>query len=796
MGNTNTKHLHIHKRGKKPKAQASNYEEEIPDDKRKMPQHDYNTPVDMLKSKVQYPKRISKDRDDIRYRNIYVKPLDMEGTYKPPVHKKSVEDNVFIYDAIKENFIFAGLGEEELTTLVKAMELYSVPSGTTIIAQGSTIGDYFYVLKQGKVQFYVDGQSVGAGTPGATFGELSLLYNCPRTATCIANQDCELWKVDQEVFRKTVAAFQMTNDKAKVDILRDVDIFKDLDEDELNKIAEAVTEMGYKEGDKIVQKGTLGDVFYIVKKGTVVVTDIGLGVSEYVDQELGEGDFFGERAIMTGDVRAANITAKSDCIMYVMTRDDFDNVLGPYHDVIENKKIRNRMLEVPIIASNMDRDTMNDILSVIEDKEFKKDTILYNVGDIIKPTIYMICSGKVSLVDEDDDLKMLTNNDYFGDKFPKAAPRYEAKHTVKFLEDTTCAVLDLRAVQIVLQRGSVATNITGQSNAEAVKSSMSMELTLESIKKHRVLGEGTFGQVWLVVAITTKKPYALKVQSKKWLIEKGQDRGVMREKNIMAMIDHPFVMKLLNAFQDERNLYMITKIYFGGELWHLMRETKHTGMSERRCKFYTGCILEGLSYMHKKKICYRDLKPENVLLDEEGYCVLIDLGFAKVVTSKTYTLCGTPLYIAPEVVLQRGHNKNADIWSLGVLIYELVVGKTPFYTRGIDQATLFKRICRAQYSIEGKCSSEAQNLIKRMLRLTPHDRIGCMAAGADDIRKHVWYKGVDFNYLIEKKFKAPWVPEFDDPLDCQYFEEWDKLERNHDDDLPLTEKEQKAFKGF
>merc|ERR1719437_192224 len=194
-----------------------------------------------------------------------------------------------------------------------------------------------------------------------------------------------------------------------------------------------------------------------------------------------------------------------------------------------------------------------------------------------------------------------------------------------------------------------------------------------------------------------------------------------------------------------------------------MRETKHTGMSERRSKFYTGCILEGLSYLHGKKICYRDLKPENVLLDDEGYCVLIDLGFAKVVTSKTYTLCGTPLYIAPEVILQRGHNKNADIWSLGVLIYELVVGKTPFYTRGIDQATLFKRICRAQYTVEGKCSPEAQDLIKtpfytrgidqatlfkricraqytvegkcspeaqvlikRMLRLTPHDRLGCL----------------------------------------------------------------------
>jgi len=792
MGNTNTKYLKHHKKNK-----PQSYEQDpLEISNRRMPQHDYGTPVDMLKSKVKTQKRISKERDDIRYRNIYVKPLDMHDTYKPPVHVKSVEDNVFIYDAIKENFIFAGLGEDELTTLVKAMELYKVSAGTTIITQGSSIGDYFYVLKKGKVQFYINGESVGVGTEGATFGELSLLYNCPRTATCIANADCELWRVDQEVFRKTVAAFQMKEDKNKIDILRDIDIFKDLDEYELNKIAEAVTEMGYKEGDKIVQKGTLGEVFYIVKKGMVVVTDIGLGVSQYEDQELGEGDFFGERAIMTGDVRAANIAAKSDCILYCMSREDFHNVLGPYHDVIQKKKNRHRMLEVPIITSNIDRENVQDIVSLIEDKDYKEGDVLYSVGDIIKPTIYMISSGKVSIIAKDGSYRILTNNDYFGDKFPKNSQTFESTQTVKFLEDTSCAVLDLRSVQLVVRKGDISANITGQSIIQAVKSSMTEDLKMDTIIKHRVLGEGTFGQVWLVSHILTKKPYALKIQSKKWLLEKGQDRGVIREKTIMAMIDHPFVIKLMNAFQDERNLYMITKIYFGGELWHLMRETKHTGMSERRSKFYTGCILEGLSYLHGKKICYRDLKPENVLLDDEGYCVLIDLGFAKVVTSKTYTLCGTPLYIAPEVILQRGHNKNADIWSLGVLIYELVVGKTPFYTRGIDQATLFKRICRAQYTVEGKCSPEAQDLIKRMLRLTPHDRLGCLAAGANDIRKHVWYKGVDFSYLVDKKFKAPWVPELNDPLDCQYFEEWDKLERNHDDDLPLTQKEQQAFKNF
>ena len=212
-----------------------------------------------------------------------------------------------------------------------------------------------------------------------------------------------------------------------------------------------------------------------------------------------------------------------------------------------------------------------------------------------------------------------------------------------------------------------------------------------------------------------------------------------------------------------------------------------------------GGILEGLTHMHTRHIIYRDLKGENVLLDSDGYCVIIDLGFAKLIDGKTYTFCGTPLYLAPEIILQKGHNAGADHWSWGVLLYESIVGSTPFYEKSMDQMTLFKRIISGKFDFPGGnfMSTFSKDLIRRMLTVRQSERLGSFAGAADDIKRHPWFKELNWEALVEKKISAPWKPDIKDALDVSNFDNWDHLEKKTDSKLkPLNEKEQQMFQDF
>ena len=226
-------------------------------------------------------------------------------------------------------------------------------------------------------------------------------------------------------------------------------------------------------------------------------------------------------------------------------------------------------------------------------------------------------------------------------------------------------------------------------------------IALSSLKKHKMLGAGTFGQVWLVSykekdvkkspssSRSRKTPFALKIQSKHELVKNNQAHGTVQERNIMSQLQHPFIIRLFHTYQDSNLIYMLLRLIQGGELYRLIR--KGGPMKESQAKFYAAGIFEGLSYMHRRHILYRDLKPENILIDNTGYPVIVDLGFAKFIGGattgggKTYTLCGTPLYIAPEVITNRGHDHGADHWSFAVLLYEMLTGRTPFYRKGMDQ---------------------------------------------------------------------------------------------------------------
>lgn len=181
------------------------------------------------------------------------------------------------------------------------------------------------------------------------------------------------------------------------------------------------------------------------------------------------------------------------------------------------------------------------------------------------------------------------------------------------------------------------------------------------------------------------------------------------------------------------------------------------------------------------------------------HSVIIDFGFAKSVPApkKTFTLCGTPLYLAPEVILNRGHNASADHWSLGVLIYEMLTAETPFYRRGMDQVELYRKIVKARYVCPWDMSDDIVDIIGGFLTRVPSQRLGSLVGGEDDIPKQQFFTNLDFNELRQKKIAAPYIPKIKDPLDASNFDDWKSVEDKRHQQFPsITREQEVVFDDF
>ena len=470
-------------------------------------------------------------------------------------------------------------------------------------------------------------------------------------------------------------------------------------------------------------------------------------------------------------------------------------MLGPLQGCIDRAMKKRTLLGVPIFAnSKFQQFEMALLTNLVEEKTFTKGTILAEQGKPLVQTLYVIRSGKVSIVNQDGRLSTLKDADYFGDRFLKEPDGCLSTQTIKVSEETKCGVLTKADIEEVV--GNIAR--LGQPSLPA-STKLNRSIRFKDVAKVRILGVGTFGQVWLVSHKKSGKAYALKQLSKREIMGHHQIAGVLREKNIMASLDHPFVIDLVSTYQDELRLYMLIDLVQGGELFSVIHSYKRDGLPNGNARFYAACILEALSHFHSRSIAYRDLKPENILIDQGGYCVVVDLGFAKVVVDKTYTLCGTPEYLAPEIIVSKGHDKGVDYWAYGALIYEMIVGYSPFYSVGTDQVSLFKRICQVQYEFPGDIPvhEHAQDLIRKLLVLRQAERLGCRAAGDMDIRNHKWFEVINVEKLLKKQWPTPWVPKIKSALDASHFESYRYLENEiPPKSRPLTTPEQVAFKDF
>jgi len=731
----------------------------------------------------------AKNKDRVALRG---RILEFDDDFDAPVHPKSEADVAFLDKSLGSNFIFSDLSDGERKMLIDAMQKETRGEGETVIQQGDS-GDFFYICQTGKISFICDGQAVGSCGSGGSFGELALLYDSPRAATCVAGADTVLWKVDQGTFRHLLARSAKEGEASIIEVLTKIDLFKDLDRQIIKKFADVLSTVKYKEGQKIVEKGQRGDVFYIVKSGQVRVHDIGLGDASFDDEIHKAGYWFGERALMTGNPRAATVTAMTEVDVFACDRDTFETTIGPLETVLGQASRKRFIKSVPIFSKSLLSDVEFDSLSsMLKVRKYEKGQKLAEAGKVgDNPSLWIVKEGKLMITEKDGKIFFLGSGDYFGDKAVQADGEHVSKETCIVEEDAICWRLKKTDIESVI--GDVKR--LGKPIPFTPKT-FDSTLSISDIRKHKMLGMGAFGKVWLATSRDTKKPYALKTITKRQLIDAGQVKGVLREKQIMASLEHPFILPLIGSFQDENFLYLLLPFQQGGELFNVVHTDTRDGLDNNSSQFYAACILEALGYLHARNIVYRDMKPENAMIDKDGYCIMLDFGFAKIVVDKTYTLCGTPEYLAPEIIMSKGHDKAVDYWSFGVLIYEMLVGQSPFYLYGTDQVSLFKRIVMVKYSCPSKVNEDARDVIKKLLTRRQASRFGNLSRGHLDIKDHAWFASLDFERLKARKLKAPWKPKVTNPLDSRNFDDFSKVEREKFRGKALSADEQKLFSDF
>jgi serine/threonine protein kinase len=643
------------------------------------------------------------------------------GDDAPKVAAKSAASKEAIEVALMKHFLFKVLDKHSMESLIGAMTRKLMAPGEVVIKQGDD-GDTFYVMEKGEVSVVIGGKTLGTIKSPAAFGELALMYSAPRAATLTCTDYGVLWVVDRANFKKTLAIAAQHGTVGRCEFLQQLPEVSALSNMQITRLAESLVKRTFADEEDILQQGLTNPFGWcIVWEGAVLVRRRAKPDSDYVLlAELEEGHFFGERSLLRGEPCGATVTAQGHVTAYVLDPRQFAQQL------------------VAIKA-------VKDALTRASDKR-----------------------------DAENKHRM------------QAAAKGEA--------------LDL--------------------SSQRRKARRVPEIRLEDIDVIKTIGAGTMGRVKLVrrksgarksgappnadkpngAPPNADKPnagnsdhagvMAMKCFQKAHLVGNEQVANVVREKTAMSCLDHPFVMKLLGTGMDADFLYMFLELVQGGELWSLLYQSDAlprradarlvegglAGLPNHNTRWFAAGILAGLEHVHDSLWVYRDMKLENLLCDAEGYVKIVDFGFAKRLPrgKKTQTLCGTPEYFAPELVLSKGHDRAADLWAFGIVIYELMCGRTPFADD--DQSKIFMKIVQCMKSLEFPRGfpRKARSLIKKLLRSKPGRRIGMMRGGCRDILQERWFTGIDWGTLAARKYAAPWRPELKGATDTKMFEKYEE----------------------
>jgi len=688
------------------------------------------------------------------------------------VKPKSEEDVVRLKKAVENIMLFSGMNDKQQTSLFDLMFELQVKKGDLVISQGEN-GDVLFVVESGTYSAYLRAkgeEAVQKYESGQLFGELALMYNTPRAATIMCDKPGRLFGLSRRSYEQIMQEGVVLKMDSRSQVLRSVELLSALSEAERDTLADLLEDAEYEAGQVLWSAGEVADCAILIKSGSVTVSEPNTGQVDAKDGStsarlkdttlLETGDFFGTQSLqdLTGEApkRRVTGTAKEKVVVYKLSRDAAKKI-GDLPEMIINSSPVKAKRNLEAFTALQPREIARMVKSMPK-RGYARDEVIVAKNAIVGKEMYVVLEGTVA-VSGGGRKESLSEGMYFLQESltSKAVP---APYTYTSNGGVTCVVLDRMKLRELVEFSNF------DFSAETA-----IELT--DLNVMAVLGMGGFGRVKMVKHASTDAKdhyYALKCMYKGLVIAKRQTEHIMNERRLMDMCRHTFLPHLIQTFQDKTQIYVLMDLIQGGELFSLVAGKGR--LNEPEAAFYCANVTCALEYLHVRNIAYRDLKPENLMIDDEGYLKVVDFGFAKVVEDRTFTVCGTPEYLAPETIRRAGHTTTVDWWAMGVLMYELITGQSPFH--GGSQMDVLTRIVSGRVPYDELLSDPAWRMIIELLEVDPIKRLGSRVRGRRGVREHMFFSALklDVDALEKRQLKPPWVPTISSPSDLRNFDDY------------------------
>jgi len=708
--------------------------------------------------------------------------------------------------------LFKRLPKEEFPNLLKACESVIFEPGTKIINQGDE-GNEFFIIKAGTAKVEVNGNMVATLKTGDYFGENALLRDDPRNATIVCQAKIDGLKITRQNFVKlglneklefakrgavgggaaADAEIKPPSSKSPEETTQIVAALKS--NTNLNNMitvddtkTKAITDLMWKEtvskGTVIITEGSLdADYFYVVNTGSFEVTKVpeGQSAEKHIGRStsiatLGPGTSFGELALLYFSARAATITATADSTVFVLARQQFKEIITKSQTDVAGTYVK--YLDKVSILDPLKDSEKKQLAEALTDFAFAQGEDIFVQGE--KGVLfYILIDGEVAVIKDGKEVSKLKatadSAQFFGEAALLTNEARGATIKITSTSATTLAV-DKKSFDMLLgpleelkKRGKDGTAAVAKSGAGGAAGGKRFGLIFrKDLKRLGLLGCGGFGAVEMVEHASNGECYALKALSKGYVLKTGMQKSVMSEKDVQLMCDSVFVVKLYETYNGEQSLYLLLELALGGELYATYNKKGLWG-NEKCAKFYVAGTVFAFDHLHDLKIIFRDLKPENLLLNEKGAVKLTDMGLAKVVVGKTFTTCGTPDYFAPELIASKGHGEAVDWWCLGILNFELLGGHPPFESASPMQ--IYQKVTKGINKVQfpKACKGVPETLIKGNCHANPSERLPMKKGGTENVKKHDWYKGFDWGAMENLSMDAPYKPAIKNKKDMANF---------------------------
>lgn len=651
------------------------------------------------------------------------------GTLQKPVNtnvtKTAAQDWGFVEQALSKLLLFNQLEQSIQTKIVAETFERETRAGEILIKQGDTglAASELYVVKSGKFEVLEERQGVNVRVNlkerGDCFGEISLMYDCARSATVAATTDATVWVLERDVFRHFVREGNMTETSQIELFLNSVPILSPLSREEKLRLVGALEELQFPAGTTVIKQGEPGDLFYIIKEGEAVVYQNTPQGTRKVNH-LFRADFFGERALLCDEPRAASVESITKLTCLTLRRDTFVKLLGPLQDLMRREKspqvVNTRLSKLQA------KGTPTNLPGEVHVKRKKRSKTGVETWEIVRAKGHL-----------DEILELRKGGTKTG-----AEDQQEGRDKLVITEGQ---VLGGGAFSRV---SSVTEDFTNRTYA------------MKRMRKSAVVQcpEHVFCEQ--TITRNVAHPFCIR-----------QYASFQDKYHLYFLFDHMPGGDLMDVLVAEAKVVKRRTAQGAWKRGCLAPKVKMLqGMSENLARFYIGSLVLALEYLHEHNIVYRDLKPENVFICSKGYIKLGDFGFAKILENgnRTYTFCGTPGYVAPENVLAHGYNFSVDWWGLGILMYVLLTGRQPFSSpKTDDPMVVMRRIVDENWVIKYPpyLSPPAKNLVSRLLERKPARRLGMLNARARDIKNHSWFDGFNWEALEARKLEPPRIPKED-----------------------------------